>query len=222
MPSFYSERTAEYALAPKFVELLKPLGSVVPMFFSGKREDTHVAFDSLAGESFHLIAFFARRPKINRAESRCIEGKINRRLFRVARCASELGIPTFCGISLTNNIFDQVHAESLWFDISELHSEEDVRFFCEVSGELTLGRFQGQIQPANHSAILSKVSKSRILDWAEVTYIMRELPHLADDSVPSGFMFLSQTWRLRPVYFAIRIPARPESALRIARHEVQA
>lgn len=204
MPSFYSERTAEYALAPKFVKLLEPLGSVVPMFFSGKREDTHVAFNSLAGESFHLVAFFARRPKINRAESRYIEGKINRRLFRVARYASELGVPTFCGISLTNNIFDQVSAESLWFDISELDSGDDERFTCEVSGELSLDRFHGQIEPSSHAAILSRVSSSRILDWAEVTYIMRELPKLADDSVPSGFMFFSQTWRLRPVYFAIR------------------
>jgi len=187
------------------VKLLEPLGPVVPMFFSGQREDTHIAFDSSAGERFHLVALFARRPKIDRAESRCIEGKINRRLFRVAQCASQLGISTFCGISLTNNIFDQVRAESLWFDISELDSGDDERFSCEVSGELTLDRFHGQIQSSHHAAILSRVSSSRILNWAEVTYIMRELPKLADDSVPSRFMFHSQTWRLKPVFFAIRL-----------------
>jgi hypothetical protein len=204
LPSFYSERTAEYALAPKLAKLLEPLGSVVPIFFSGQREDTQVAFDSLAGESFHLVAFFALRPKINSAESRCIEGKINRRLFRVAQCASTLGISTFCGISLTNIIFDQVLAESLWFDISELDCGDDERFFCKVSSELTLDSFHGQTQPSKHAVILSKVSSSRILDWAEVTYIMRELPKLADDYVPNRFMFFSQTWRLRPLYFAIR------------------
>ena len=204
MPSFYSERTAEYTLTPKFLTLIEPLGDAVPIYFSARREDTHVAFESLDGESFHLVAFFARRPKINAAESLIIEGKINQRLFRVAKCASELGIQTLCGISLTNNIFKQSLAESLWFDISQMKLEDDLRFICEINMELKLNKFHGKIQPTNHSTIISSIANSRVLDWAEVTSIMRELPKLADDSPPSHFMFLSQTWRFRPLYFVIR------------------
>ncbi|MBI6910602.1 hypothetical protein [Pseudomonas palleroniana] len=204
MPSFYSERTAEYAMPPKFLTLVETLGPAVPVYFSRRREDTLVAFDSLSGESFYLVAFFARRPKIDEAESLIIEGKINKRLFRVAKCASELGIQTLCGISLTNNIFNQSLAESLWFDISQLEIEEDVRFTCEISKDLKLKKFHGQIQPTHHSTILSSIANSRVLDWAEITYIMRELPKIADDSQPGHFMFLSQTWRMRPLYFVIR------------------
>lgn len=36
LPSFYSEKTAEYALVPKFVELLEPLGAVAPIAFAGQ------------------------------------------------------------------------------------------------------------------------------------------------------------------------------------------
>ncbi|AZE38121.1 hypothetical protein C4K06_5112 [Pseudomonas chlororaphis subsp. aureofaciens] len=207
MPSFYSDRTAEYALIPKFSEILKPLGTVVPIYFSGKREDTHVAFESLRTERFYLVAFFARRPKIDKAESRSIEGKINKGLFKVGRYASGLGIPTFCGISLTNNIFHQAQSEPLWFDISEMAYEEDVRFRCEVSGQLKLEMFDGPIYPMNQSSVLSKVTRNRTLDWEDVTFIMRELPKLADEFKPQ-FMFLSQAWRLKPVYFAIRLPRK--------------
>jgi hypothetical protein len=205
MPSFYSERTAEYILIPKFSQVLTPLGSVIPIFFSGNREDTRVAFESLCTDRFHLVAFFARRPKIDSARSRSIEGKINKALFRVGRCAQELGISTFSGISLTNNIFEQEKAEALWFDISGLDHEEDIRFLCEVNESLELDRFDGRIQPKNHAAVLSKVSSSVALDWAEVTHIMRELPKLSDQSLPGQYRFFSQVWRMRPVFFAIRL-----------------
>lgn len=205
MPSFYSERTAEYALTPKLLTLFEPLGQAVPVYFSGRREDTLVALDSLSGESFHLVAFFARRPKINEPESLVIEGKINERLFRVAKIACEFGIQTLCGISLTNNIFSQSVAEPLWFDISQSEFHEDVRFTCEITKELTLNKFQGRIQPAKHSTILSSIANSRTFDWAEATSIMRRLPELANDSQPGQFMFLSQLWRFRPLYFAIRL-----------------
>jgi hypothetical protein len=205
LPSFYSERTAEYALTPKFLTLLEPLGQAVPIYFSGRREDTLVAFDSLFGESFHLVAFFARRPKINAPESLIIEGKINEKLFRVAKSASELGIQTICGISLANNIFSQSLAESLWFDISKLEFYEDVRFTCEITKELRLNKFHGRIKPTQHSKILSSIANSPTLDWAEVTSIMRRLPELANDSQPGQFMFLSQSWRFRPLYFVIRL-----------------
>lgn len=204
MPSFYSERTAEYALAPKFIKLLEPLGPAVPVFFAGRREDTLIAFDSLSGERFHLVAFFARRPKINEANSLTINGKINKRLFRVAECASKLGIKTVCGISLTNNIFDQSHAASLWFDISHMAAEQDIQFTCEVSRDLALESLHGDIQFATPSTLISGIANSRVMDWAEVTNIMRELPRLADDFQTRQFMFLSQTWRVRPLYFVIR------------------
>lgn len=206
MPSFYSERTAEYSLVPKFLDILTPLGSVVPMFFLRQREDTHVALESLDGQRFHLIAFFARRPKIDTIESQTINGKINSRLFRVAQSAAQLGVSTFCGITLTNNIFDQARAESLWFDISDLNIGDDEQFSCEVTEDLRLNNFYGQIKPSNHEAILSRISSSRILNWRELTMIMRELPQLADGTQGGSFMFLSQTWRFRPVYFAIRLP----------------
>ncbi|KPZ01422.1 hypothetical protein [Pseudomonas syringae] len=204
MPSFYSERTAEYALAPKFLKLLEPLGPAVPIFFSGRREDTLIAFDSLSGESFHLVAFFARRPKINETNSLTINGKINKRLLRVADCASKLGIKTICGISLTNNIFDQSRAESLWFDISHMAAEQDIQFACEVTRDLELKSFHGHIQPVTPSTIISSIANSRIVDWAEATNIMRELPKLADDFQPRQSIFFSQTWRMRPLYFVIR------------------
>lgn len=204
MPSFYSERTAEYTLVPKFLKILEPLGPAVPVFFSGRREDTLIALDSLSGERFHLVSFFARRPKIDETNSLTIHGKINRRLFRVAECASRLGIQTVCGISLTNNIFDQSRAESLWFDISHMPAEQDIKFTCEVSRDLQLNSFHGHLRPATGSTIISGIANSRALDWIEITKIMRELPILADDSQSSQFMFLSQTWRMRPIYFVIR------------------
>lgn len=204
MPSFYSERTAEYSLTPKFLDLLKPLGFAVPIHFSGKREDTLVSLDSHSGESFHLVAFFARRPKIDYTGSLNIQGKINRRLFRVAKFASQFGIPTLCGISLTNNIFGQSCAEPLWFDISNSEIESDLVFSCEIHKNLTLKKYYGQMQPTSNSEIISRIANSRVLDWSEVMLIMRELPRLADDSIPSRFMFLSQVWRLRPLYFVIR------------------
>ncbi|GFM61633.1 hypothetical protein PSCICG_27930 [Pseudomonas cichorii] len=129
-------------------------------FFSGRREDTLIAFDSLSGERFHLVAFFARRPKINEANSLTINGKINKRLFRVAECASKLGIKTVCEISLTNNIFDQSHAASLWFDISHMTAEQDIQFTCQVSRDLALESLHGYIQLATPSTLISGIANS--------------------------------------------------------------
>lgn len=204
MPSFYSEKTAEYALVPQFAELLKPLGAVAPIAFSRQRESTNVACWTQGGERFRLAAFFARRPKIESVGSIQIHGKINERLFWVSSRAWQLGIPTFCGISLTNNVFDQCNAQPLWFDISENCDGADHEFSCVVNENYRLHTFSGDIKPVDPEAIRSRIRGSKILSWTEATWIMSELPGLADRSPPGSFLFLSQTWRLRPVYFAIR------------------
>lgn len=203
MPSFYSDRTAEYALVSKFAEILKPLGSVVPIYYAGQREDTHVAYETQQQKRFYLVAFFARRPKIDRAESQSIEGKIHKQLFNVGRRAAALGIPTFCGISLTNNIFHQMQSEPLWFDISETAYDEDMKFRCEINSPLNLEVHYGHLNPMDQSSVLSKVASGQTLDWSGVISIMKELPKFADDYQPK-FMFLSQTWRYKPIYFAIQ------------------
>jgi hypothetical protein len=204
LPSFYSERTAEYALVPKFVELLEPLGAVAPIAFAGQRENTNVACWTQDGERFRVAAFFARRPKIESVGSNQVHGKINERLFWVSSKAWELGVPTFCGISLTNNVFDQLSTQPLWFDISEHSGGADQEFSCLISESGQLDTFNGAIQPVDPEAIRSRVQGGKTMSWTEATWIMSELPGLADRTPPRGFLFLSQIWRLRPIYFAIR------------------
>lgn len=210
MPGFYSERTAEYTLIPKFIEVLKPLGAVIPIFFTGGRENTNVSLQTLKADSFHLVAFFSRRPKIDSPGSLCVEGKINKSLFRVARCASGFGILTFCGMSLTNNIFGQPDAKSIWLDISSTDIEEDILFSVDIRNYADFPDLHRQVTSVSHSEIVSRVASSKILSWEEIVNIMTELPKQADNSIPGRFMFLSQVWRLRPVYFAIRrAPSSP-------------
>ena len=180
------------------------MGSPIPIYFAGNRENTNIGLESLAGQSFHLAAFFARRPKIQEAGSFRIEGKINARIFRVAKFASRLGIPVFSGISLTNNIFDQATASPLWFDVSGFHDEEDFTFTCEVDETFKLRDFAGRIQPANDLDILSRICDSRSLDWEEATRIMSELPKTANYPTHNNYSLFSQTWRMKPVYIAIR------------------
>lgn len=205
LTGFYSDKTAEYALVPKFVELLAPLGIVVPIAFSGRRENTLLGLESMTGESFRLVAFFARRPKIDKVGSRRIHGTIYERFFWVSHQAALMGVPTFCGISLTNNIFDQARAQSLWFDITELPRREDQNFICDVNENLQLERFCGQIQPAERATIQARVLEGLTFDWKEATDIMATLPGIADMYPQPRFGFHSHNWRLRPVYFAIRI-----------------
>lgn len=83
LTGFYSDKTAEYALVPKFAELLAPLGTVVPIAFSGRRENTLLGLESMTGESFRLVAFFARRPKIDKVGSHRIHGTIYERFLGV-------------------------------------------------------------------------------------------------------------------------------------------
>lgn len=204
MPSFYSEKTAEYALVPKFAELLKPLGTVAPIAFSSQRENTNVACRAQDEGRFRLAAFFARRPKIESVGSLQVRGKINERLFWVSSQAWQLGVPTFCGVSLTNNVFNQYNAQSLWFDISENSGGCDHEFSCALKEDYQLDTFSGDVKPVDSESICSRINSGKILSWVEAVSIMSELPGLADRSPLSSFFFLSQTWRLRPVYFVIK------------------
>ncbi|WP_298693794.1 hypothetical protein [uncultured Sulfuricurvum sp.] len=132
MSSFYSEKTAEYALVPAFLEILNSLGKVAPIYFWKTREGNQTSLSLHASDQVLVVAFFARRPKIYSSNDKIIEGKINSSLYEFSEQAAQFDIPVFCGLPITTNIFELNKPECLWFQIDPKSEKEDNIFYFDL------------------------------------------------------------------------------------------
>lgn len=115
--SFINERTLEYKLVPDLQKALEPhCNAAMPMFFWKTREGGIRSRASFPGESFKVIAMFARRPKVH-DKSNALYATINDELLIFAEHAINMGVPTLGGFCAARNLGEITSAHSIWIPL---------------------------------------------------------------------------------------------------------
>ncbi len=197
MVSFYTERTAEYSLVPSFSNLLSSLGKVAPIFFWKTREGNKTSEAIHDEEEVRVIAFFARRPKIDTRNMNLIEMKINHSLYEFSERAKDLNIPVFCGLPITTNIFELNEPDCLWFHVEGGYDDEYVDVNIENK------RCFSSIPSLTQQDVIDIVNKESVkMPWKDAVEIMGKLnENFSTLGYVSRFM---RNTHYKPVYFLIK------------------
>lgn len=165
MSSFFTERTAEYAILPPLLSYLRQrFGAAVPMYFWATREGNGVAQELHASKRFRVLVVFARRPKA--LDGQHMLGKINQELFQFADRALVHGLPSIAAFPVVRDLFELGGAfQTYWFPLTGL-PHQDALF------KVNLG---------------DAVAAATVLIWRDAMRAIRDIRH-AHRVVPSvGF-----------------------------------
>jgi len=205
MTSFYSERTAEYTLVPAFQKILNPLGESIPIYFWKTREGNTISNTLHGDNDVYLIAFFARRPKINPNNRNIIQGKINYQLFEFSKQASKWNVPVFCGLSLTTDIFQLSQTNFLWFHIDSILEGIEPIFNIENNQVIPINDDAKWLSPLSESSIIDIVQRtSKKIPWSMAVERMTELYRQSDDETQRHTLWFTRNWIYKPMYFLVR------------------
>ena len=157
--SYICEHSAEFSLVPALKSILhREYDFVTPVFPWLNREGGNLSMALHRDDSFRLLALFARRPKLNDADSRSLYMTINSELEAFAELSEENGIPVIAGCPRASNFWELGNAEGfIWFRLGcrtfdqYLISIDDLgrRFsssLLDKSGVLKLVRESGSVQ----------------------------------------------------------------------------
>lgn len=197
MVSFYTERTAEYSLVPAFSDSLSSLGKVAPIFFWKTREGNRTSEAIHNDDEVRIIAFFARRPKIDTRNIKLIGMKINHSLYEFSERAKNLNIPVFCGLPITTNIFELNEPDCLWFHVKSGYNDE------YVSVDVENKSCSGSIPSLTRQEVIDIVNKESVkMPWKDAIETMSKLnENLSALGYASRFM---RNTHYKPVYFLIK------------------
>lgn len=204
MYSFYTERTAEYTLVPRFLEVLYELGDAAPIHFWKTREGNKTSQNIHFDDDVYVIAFFARRPKVTPGNTKLIQGKINSQLFEFAKHAQRLEIPVFCGLSEAHSIFDLRKCSAIWFYVDPNLSSTDVVFNVFDKTLESLSDVAKDIKPIAGREIIRVIKSCAYkMPWSVAVERMAELhrkPEEENDFAP----WWTRSWYYKPMYFLVR------------------
>lgn len=119
-PSFISEHTAEYILIPKLTQILKQkFELVVPIFPWMTREGNNFSKSIHCRDSFKIVGFYPRRPKIKQTEYKILI-KINSEFIDGAKEALKINIPMLAGCPLIKNFWElNEETQCIWIKLNE-------------------------------------------------------------------------------------------------------
>ncbi|NDL65868.1 hypothetical protein [Acerihabitans arboris] len=207
MPSFFSERTAEYSLVPAVLRaLVKEFPSVAPIYFWRTREGNSVSQALNLHKRVRIMAMFARRPKIGKLEN-FVSGKINESVLNYAKHAREYGIATIGGFIAIDSFLD-INNENryIWFNLCNIsESIYDYEFLCKINPCEIITEEDNfrKIKAINIEALIPIVNKyCKPLEWHHGMEIVYKLNQLTS---PGSHGFFGRLWGggYKPVLFLI-------------------
>jgi len=138
--SFICERTAEYALVPKVIDiLLVKYGVVTPIYPWISREGSNISKAVNSDKMFKIIGLYARRPKLNSIKESNISVKYSGQIIYGAHKGIELGIPMIAGCPLARNFEELSRCNKfLWSDLSRFSLDDiDLQILVDKSGNVS-------------------------------------------------------------------------------------
>lgn len=204
MYSFYTERTAEYTLVPRFLEVLSKLGDTAPIHFWKTREGNKTSHSIHFEDDVYVIAFFARRPKVAPGNTKLIQAKINSQLFDFANQAQKLEIPVFCALPETHSIFELRNCSTKWFYVDPNMSGVDVVFNISDKAWEPLTESAEDIKPITEAEIIGIIESCAYkMPWSVAVERMAELYRKPEEEY--GFApWWTRNWHYKPMYFLVR------------------
>lgn len=117
---FISEHTAEYALVPELLTILRSRYSlVIPIYYLATREGTAASVQGLEGCPVRLLTVFPRRPKVSPRDPTRIWMKLNAQILSYAKRSWQDRLPVIAGMPLARALRDlRSECECAWIDIS--------------------------------------------------------------------------------------------------------
>lgn len=204
MISFFCERTAEYAVVPAFSKVLRSIGEPTPLYFWKTREGNNTSTALHNNFDVHIIAFFARRPKVNPKKRNIIQCKINAELYDYSKLAFELDIPVFCGLPVTSSIFELESSQILWFHVAPNYNGEEPVFNLEANVFCPLNFKKEQLHPLMREEIIEIIKNSALkIPWGEAVCRMNEL-NRRPNNVNAYMPWWMRNWHYKPLYFLIK------------------
>ncbi|RZI80736.1 MAG: hypothetical protein EOP38_21595 [Rubrivivax sp.] len=202
MPSFFNERTAEYALVPALqAHLQAGFQFAVPIFYWKTREGNSIAERVHHDEPVKVLAMFARRPKLS-DDSGVVHGKINHDLLNYAQRAGRMGIPTIAGFPAVASLFDlHLEAPLHWFFLGGL-PEMDIEFMVDLQAKPSYAQgIDSGLQPIHLAEITELVKKAPAFSWQDAMARLAELRVERSHGYPLRFNWFGSQYK--PVYFLV-------------------
>lgn len=200
MPSFFSERTAEYAILPPLISYLQQrFGAAVPMYFWATREGNRTAQERHVSQRFRVLVVFARRPKV--LDEQHVLGKINKELFEFADRAVHHGLPTVAAFPGVGDIFELGrNFQTYWFPLAGF-THRDIHFKLHLP---TSDIFQGnecQLPSWTLEEVGEVVEKASLLIWRNAIQAIQKIRHV--QRVTPSYGFFGGGSNYQPVYILI-------------------
>lgn len=202
MPSFFCERTAEYALVSLLQRSLQShFGSCVPIFYWKTREGNKVSEALHEGRLIKVLAMFARRPKTtDRKEVR--GGKINQEVAEFAAIARVAGIPVIAGFPAVEFTLDLYSDPTIFWLPLDASRDAELRFTVDLSKpRLALIEDGGQpMRTMSLSEVARDIEKNaKVFQWDEAMQCIAELRQ--SHGGPEAYSPFAWFGGYKPVYF---------------------
>jgi len=204
MTSFFSERTAEYALVPMLHEYLRSrYSNVSPIFFWKTREENSSAEKLHDSYWVKILAMFAKRPKVFGLQN-VVRGKVNAELITYAKTAMRVGIPTILGFPAVQSVFDLYKKPHMyWLNLNSL-MDGDFYFTVNLAKDIP-------IPVDENNKVVPTVTLTEIADlidvnsdtlrWSDAMVHLSELRAIQHKTeISSPFAWFGG---YKPVYFLI-------------------
>jgi hypothetical protein len=204
MPSFFSERTAEYALVQLLqASLRQTFSSVTPMYYWKTREGNRTSAHVHGGCVVQVLAMFARRPKVMEGQD-LVRGKINGELLEFSRAARKVGIATIAGFPAVKSVFE-LHANPLvlWLPLDQRSAGYEFIVDLSVPHPQPMDNEDCIVSALSSEEIVQHIQQcSQSLSWDSAMQRMGDLKRLRNGSMGffSRFGFDSG---YKPVYFLL-------------------
>jgi len=206
MISFFSERTAEYALVPKLQKQLEiAYGAAYPIYYWKTREGNSVSSRIHGGNSVKVLAMFARRPK-SYGEGSLVFGKINARLAEFANAARSLGIPTIAGFPAVDSIGGLYTNPTIFWLPIEMSDGDDCHFQVDLSvtDPVPINSDGSVIQTLTFDEIIRIVERQSLIHSWDIA--MKHISMLRAERFQPDWHWFSWFSGYKPVYFLIPTP----------------
>ncbi|AMP98685.1 hypothetical protein AY601_1773 [Pedobacter cryoconitis] len=175
--SFMNERTVEYLLLPKLINILKEhYAIVIPFYYWITREGGQLTGKRFEGKEFNIISFYPRRPKVNSKDNEHIIFKINQELFEKSTILIPKGIPVLTGVPLIHTIVDIAESsKTYWTALSSIGSEVIVKLDIDSPDDLKNPLFVGSLNLDAQTTL----KRAKKMDWFSFQKILEEVRYNA-------------------------------------------
>lgn len=131
--SIISDHTAEYALVPALVEILRTkYETVAPLYLWLSREGGRLARNIHENEEFRAVALFPRRPKSKGGNQATLTMTISNQMLAAAEVLQTRGIPSVAGCPVVTSFWQILSNPPCLF--SRLGPSVDMEYTFDTSG----------------------------------------------------------------------------------------